>query len=126
MKVKLIRDFILDKTLKIIVETLNSLKEDYFIPVSISKCELHIILSEFYNYYEKKEIQYRFLEMMTGHFEDIAISAIDSNSVVDSNYILNQLQLFELLDSPMEVNPLETKKLIHVISNKLERRPRLV
>ena len=126
MKVESIRNFIIDKVLKDVIDTLTSLREDYLIPVSISKCELRIILNEFYNYYEKKQIQYHYIEMMTGHFEDIAISAIESNSIVDSSFILNQLQLFELLDSPVEVNPKETKKLVNSISKKIERRPRLV
>ena len=126
MKIESIRTFIIDKVFKDVIDTLNSLREDYLIPVSISRCELRIILNEFYNYYEKKQIQYHYIEMMTGHFEDIAISAIESNSIVDSNFILNQLQLFELLDSPVEVNPKETKKLVNSISKKIERRPRLV
>ena len=126
MKVKLIKDFILDKTLKNVVETLTSLRDDYSIPVSITKCELRIILNEFYRYYEKKHIQYHYFEMMSGHFEDIALSAIEEESLVNSDFILSQLQLFELLDSPMEVNPKETRQLIYSISKKIERRPKLV
>lgn len=126
MKIKAIKDFILEKTMSDVIETLTSLKNDYLIPVSITRCELRIILNEFYRYYEKKQIQYHYFEMMSGHFADIAITAIDNNSVVDSNFILNQLQLFELLDSPVEVDPRETKKLVRTISDKIERRPKLI
>lgn len=80
------------------------------------------MLEEFYNYYESKKIQYAYHEMMIGHMEDIAITAIEEEpSVVSIGYILKEMKLLELLDSPMEVTPPETKKVILKIMRKIER-----
>ena len=125
-KVESLKEYIINQVMNEIEEMITSLREDYQIFISISKCELRIILNEFYRYYEKKGIQGYFLETIKGHFEDLSIMAIENNNFIDSDFILNQLRLLELLDSPMEVDPRETKKLILSISKQLERRPRLL
>ena len=125
-KIESIKEYIINKTLEEVVEMIEALKEEYCIPIKISKVELRIIICEFYNYYEKKELQYLFFEIMKGHFEDISITAIENKDTINSRYILDSLQLFELLDSPMDVDPRETRRLIEKVRVKIERRPRLL
>ena len=125
-KVETIKEHIIEKTMEEVLIMIETLKEDYYLPIHISKVEIRLILNEFYSYYEKKNIQYHFFDMMKGHFEDISIMAIEEAQTIRSDYVLEKLKLLELIDSPMEVDPRETKNLINHIEKRLERRPRLV
>jgi len=119
------KQIILDKTEFEVNDILSSLREDYEIPVKVNKKEIQVLLREFYQYYESKEIQYHFFEMMTGHFEDIALTAIEFEEEVNIDFILEQMKLLELVDSPIEVIPPETRKVIQKIRKSLERGPKL-
>ena len=120
-KVIPLKKIILRRTEEEVTEILAALREDYNIPVRIKKREIKVLLEEFYDYYEKKGIQYAYREMMIGHMEDIAISADQEEvGLVDIGYILRNMKLLELLDSPMEVVPKETKKVLKRIKSKLE------
>jgi len=83
--------------------------------VALKDKELRIILDEFYNYYKEKKILICFEEAMIDHFNDIADDAYDESATLDFEYVLGELALYELIDSRVEVNPKETKKLIKSI-----------
>ena len=124
-KVVPFKEIILKKTEAEVIDILSSLVEDHDQPVRVKKTELRVILGEFLNYYEKKGILYAYYEMMVGHMEDIAITAIEEEpDVVDLSYILKELRFLELIDSPMEVIPPETKKVIEEIMQKLGKGPK--
>ena len=116
---------IVKKTEKEIMEILISLVEDYELEVKVKQRQIHILLEQFMKQYEKNEIVYWFYEMMTGHFEDIAITAVEQDAKVDIDFILNQLTLFELLDSPVEILPEDTRNTVKQIRKTLERGPKL-
>lgn len=115
MKIIILKDKIITSLLEEVKEIIDSLREDYNLEVDINDLELTVILSKLYDYYASKEILYEFREYMIGHFEDIAITAIENNAKVDIDFILNGIKLYELLDSRVEVNPNETKKIISKI-----------
>lgn len=124
-KVISFKEIILQKTEAEVVDILSSLVEDHDQPVRVKKTDLRVILEEFLNYYQKKGILYAYYEMMVGHMEDIAITAIEEEpDVVDVSYILKELRFLELIDSPMEVIPPETKKVIEGIMLKLGKGPK--
>lgn len=115
MKIIILKDKIITSLLEEVKEIIDSLREDYNLEVDINDLELTVILSKLYDYYASKEILYEFRKYMIGHFEDIAITAIENNAKVDIDFILNGIKLYELLDSRVEVNPNETKKIISKI-----------
>lgn len=86
--------------------------------VTLTDDQLRVILDEFYKYYKKKEILYCFEDAMVDHFGDIADDAYDEDANMDLEYTLGELALYELVDSRVEVNPKETKKIIKTIRNK--------
>lgn len=98
-------------------EILNELEDDGG-EVSLSDLELKTVLFEFYEYYRKKGILFCFEEAMVDHFGDIADDAYDEECVLDLEYLLGELALYELVDSRVEVNPKETKQLIKGIRSK--------
>ena len=49
----------------------------------------------------------------------MCIDVLDNECVVDIDYVLNELYLYELLDSNIEVNPKDIKKNIKSIKNKI-------
>ena len=98
-------------------EILNELEDDGG-EVNLSDLELKTVLFEFYEYYRKKGILFCFEEAMVDHFGDIADDAYDEESVLDLEYLLGELALYELVDSRVEVNPKETKQLIKGIRSK--------
>ena len=100
-----------------IKEILDELEDDG-VEVSLSDDELKTVLFEFYEYYRKKGILFCFEEAMMDHFSDIADDAYDEESVLDLEYLLGELALYELVDSRVEVNPKETKQLIKGIREK--------
>ena len=118
------REELLKKAEKEVLDILASL-EDYEITVSVTPREIRLLLEEFLTQYEEKDIIYWFYEMMTGHFEDIAITAIEEEKKVDIDYILKELTLLELLDSPIEIIPKDTRKTVQKVKKQLERGPKL-
>ena len=116
------KDILVRKTKDEINEILESLEEDYGVEVNIGEEELQVLLDAFYNYYARKQIIHSYYEMMTGHMEDIAIIATEENMAVDMDFVLDQMTLLELLDSPIEVIPKETRKVVKKIRKTLEGR----
>ena len=112
---------ILDETFFEVEDILESLREDYDLDVVVTEGEIRILLDELYRYYERKQIQYRFFEMMVGHFEDIACMATEEGVEVNLNYIARKMQLLELLDSPLEVIPKETRMVMNRVLRKVKR-----
>ena len=78
--------------------------------------ELEVILS-----LSEENIPFAFTETMIGHFRDIIWDAIEFDSKIDLSFVLGELGLYELLDSRMEVDPRETKKILKKIRNKFEK-----
>lgn len=120
-KITRFKDKIVDDLYKEVYDIIFSLEEDHDLKVSVNPLELMVILSMFYDYYESKGILYDFKEYMIGHFEDIAITAIENGDDITTEYILNGMKLFELLDSRIEVNPKETTKVIQKIREKIKK-----
>lgn len=52
---------------------------------------------------------------MKGHFRDMCIDATSFGCVVDVDFVLGELGLYELCDSRVEVDPRDTKKIIKKI-----------
>ena len=86
--------------------------------VTLTDDQLRVILDEFYEYYKKKGIMYCFEEAMLDHFNDICDDAYDEDANMDLEYTLGELALYELVDSRVEVNPKETKRIIKTIRSK--------
>ena len=57
---------------------------------------------------------------MKNHFRDMCIDAYDYDAVVNVEFVLGELYLYELTDSRVEVDPRDTKKIIKKISKELE------
>ena len=104
-----------------VFEIFESLSEEYDLEVLITEDMINIIIDEFYAYYEQKKIVFAFLDSFINHFNDLAITAIESECVVDLAFVLNQLKLLELCDSCMEVDPRDTTKIIQKIYKKYEK-----
>lgn len=113
-------DKIKDKLRDEVLEIFVALKEDYELNVTVSHGMINVIIDEFYEYYEKKEIVFAFYDSLINHFNDLATVAIENDSDVDLSFVLNQLKLFELCDSRMEVDPRDTTKIIQKIYKKFE------
>lgn len=56
---------------------------------------------------------------MKNHFNDMSIDAYEHGSVVDLDFVLGELALYELLESRAEVDPRETKKMVKQIRKTL-------
>ena len=104
-----------------VYEIFDALREDYDLEVLITEDMINVIIDEFYAYYEQKKIVFAFLDSFINHFNDLATTAIESECVVDLSFVLNQLKLFELCDSRMEVDPRDTTKIIQKIYKKYEK-----
>ena len=118
-KVLYFKDYILKKTLNKIKEMIYEVN-DTDITVFLLEEDLKIILDEFYNYYEKKNIVFSYYESMTNHFEDI-LDSMEEDDELNLFYLLKGLSLYELLESNIEVVPSETKKVINKIYYKCMR-----
>ena len=104
-----------------VIEIFDILKEDYDLDVLITEEMISVIIDEFYAYYEKKEIVYAFYDSFINHFNDLATVAIENDSVVDLDFVLSQLKLFELCDSMMVVDPRDTSKIVQKIYKKYDK-----
>ena len=101
-----------------VFEIFDILREDYDLEVLITEEMINVIIDEFYAYYEKKEIVYAFYDSFINHFNDLATVAVENDAVVDLEFVLNQLKLFELCDSMMVVDPRDTDKIVKKIYKK--------
>lgn len=119
-KVIKLSDKIKEKLRAEVVEIFDILKEDYDLDVSITEEMIRVIIDEFYTYYEKKEIIFAFYDSFINHFNDLATVAVENDSVVDLDFVLSQLKLFELCDSCMEVDPRDTDKIVQKIYKKYD------
>ena len=119
-KVIKLSDKIKEKLRLEVVEIFDILKEDYELEVSITEEMIRVIIDEFYAYYEKKEIIFSFYDSFINHFYDLATVAVENDSVVDLDFVLSQLKLFELCDSMMEVDPRDTDKIVQKIYKKYD------
>ncbi|MBQ8535192.1 MAG: hypothetical protein IJ463_05865 [Bacilli bacterium] len=104
-----------------VIEIFDILREDYDLDVLITEEMISVIIDEFYAYYEKKEIVYAFYDSFINHFNDLATVAIENDSVVDLDFVLSQLKLFELCDSMMVVDPRDTSKIVQKIYKKYDK-----
>lgn len=104
-----------------VIEIFDILREDYDLDVLITEEMISVIIDEFYAYYEKKEIVYAFYDSFINHFNDLATVAIENDSVVDLDFVLNQLKLFELCDSMMVVDPRDTSMIVQKIYKKYDK-----
>lgn len=100
-------------------EIMDSLRDEYYLNVNVSVFEISLILDEFYKYYESKGIAFDYKDTMISHFEDMANDAIAGEYDFNTRFVLEELKLYELLDSRVEVNPLETKKMVNKLKKKL-------
>ncbi len=114
-KILRLSDKIKDKLREEVFEIFDILQEDYGLDVLITEEMINVIIDEFYNYYEKKEIIYVFYDSFINHFNDLSIVAVENDLVVDLEFVLSQLKLFELCDSMMVVDPRDTDKIIKKI-----------
>lgn len=119
-KVIKLSDKIKEKLRLEVVEIFDILKEDYELEVSITEEMIKVIIDEFYTYYERKEIVFAFYDSFINHFNDLATVAVENDSVVDLDFVLSQLKLFELCDSMMEVDPRDTDKIVQKIYKKYD------
>ena len=119
-KVIKLSDKIKEKLRREVVEIFDILKEDYDLDVSITEEMIRVIIDEFYTYYEKKEIIFAFYDSFINHFNDLATVAVENDSVVDLDFVLSKLKLFELCDSCMEVDPRDTDKIVQKIYKKYD------
>ena len=119
-KVIKLSDKIKEKLRAEVVEIFDILKEDYDLDVSVTEEMIRVIIDEFYTYYEKKEIIFAFYDSFINHFNDLATVAVENDSVVDLDFVLSQLKLFELCDSCMEVDPRDTDKIVQKIYKKYD------
>ena len=119
-KVIKLSDKIKEKLRAEVVEIFDILKEDYDLDVSVTEEMIRVIIDEFYTYYEKKEIIFAFYDSFINHFNDLATVAVENDSVVDLDFVLSQLKLFELCDSCMEVDPRDTDKIVQKIFKKYD------
>ena len=113
------KDIIINKTFNEINRMLEEIKEDE-IKVYLLKEDLLIILNEFYDYYERKNIIFSFNETMINHFSDI-LDNIDDEDELNLFYVLKSLRFYELVESRIEVSPNDTKKIINKIYYKCMR-----
>ena len=97
----------------------DTLIEDYSVSVIITSDEIDLIISSFYSYYESKNIIFSYLETMTNHFSDICFDVIEEEKSLTLDFVLKKLKLYELMESQVEVNPLETSQLIKKIRKEL-------
>lgn len=104
-----------------VIEIFDILREDYDLDVLVTEEMISVIIDEFYAYYEKKEIVYAFYDSFINHFNDLATVAIENDSVVDLDFVLSQLKLFELCDSMMVVDPRDTSKIVQKIYKKYDK-----
>lgn len=111
-KVLKISDYHKNLVKKEVIDIITSLEEDYNIICTISDSQLDYILDCFYQYYVEKEITYSYVENMLHHFRDMEIDVIESKRIFDVNFVLQELRLYELLESRVEVNPQDTKKMV--------------
>lgn len=119
-KVIKLSDKIKEKLRLEVVEIFDILKEDYELEVSITEEMIKVIIDEFYTYYERKEIVFAFYDSFINHFNDLATVAVENDSVVDLDFVLSQLKLFELCDSMIEVDPRDTDKIVQKIYKKYD------
>lgn len=119
-KILKLSDKIKEKLRVEVIEIFDILKEDYELDVLITEDMINVIIDEFYAYYERKEIVYAFYDSFINHFNDLATVAVENDSVVDLEFVLNQLKLFELCDSMMVVDPRDTDKIIKKIYKKYD------
>ena len=112
------KDYYIEDTLGEIIDIFDTLKDSYGVYVSIYNSQLCTILNSFYEYYQEKNIVYSFRENMISHFNDMAIDAAALDCEVTFEFVLSELKLYELLNSNVEVDPIEVGKIV----KKLERR----
>ena len=120
MKVIKLSDKIKDKLRVEVIEIFDILKEDYELIVTVTEEMINVIIDKFYTYYESKNLIYAYYDSLINHFRDLAIVAVENDSLVDLSFVLNQLKLFELCDSCMEIDPRDTDKIIKKIYKKYD------
>ncbi len=96
--------------------------EDEEIDAPITKDEIRVILERFYQYYDEECLISYFVDDMISHFNDMCWDAVYYDHPFDVFFVLGELRLYELLDSPMELDPRKTDKVLQKIKNEICRR----
>ena len=89
------------------------------ISVDISYEQFKMIVDDFYDYYQRKSILFSFVETMNAHLEDMMIDAVDEGCNFNVEFVLEELKLYELLDSLLAVNPSDTKRIVKRLYKKV-------
>ena len=89
------------------------------INVDVKEEQFKVIIDDFYNYYQRKSILFSFVETMNAHLEDMMIDAVDEGCNFNVEFVLEELKLYELLDSLLAVNPSDTKRIIKKLYKKV-------
>ncbi len=107
---------------KEVIDIIDSLEEDYGVTCLISDSQLDFILKIFYEYYVEKGIVFSYVDNMIHHFRDMEIDVIEEEGIFDVGFVLQELKLYELLESQVEVNPRDTKKIVQKMKKIFETR----
>lgn len=94
-----------------VIEIIDIL-EDYGISCELTDSEIDCILDVFYEYYVEKGIIHEFPLNMIHHFRDIQIAALEQNECFDVSFVLAGLELYEFFESPVEIEPQDTRELV--------------
>ena len=105
----------------VVEEFLNIVQElkEEGVNVTITSSEFQVILDEFYDYYKRKSILYSFVETMKAHLGDMMIDCSNENCSFDVEFVLEELKLYELLDSLLAVDPKDTKRIVDKLYQKV-------
>ena len=118
-KVLSLREYRVGQVMAIAEKVMDQLDEFDETPVWVTMKEINVIIEEFYRYYQKRHIEHAFIECIGGHFYDMGIDAMKYDHPFDLEFVLGELRLYELLDSPLAVHPRDTKRIIKGIQKKL-------
>ncbi|MBR2828196.1 MAG: hypothetical protein IKE70_03090 [Bacilli bacterium] len=100
------------------INIVEELKEEGIV-VDIDSSQFKMIVDEFYDYYKRKSILYSFVETMKAHLGDMMIDCSNENCSFDVEFVLEELKLYELLDSLLAVNPKDTKRIVDKLYQKV-------
>ena len=110
------KEFVLDT----ICCDLNAMKANNNMKVLVTKEELKVIIDKFYDFYKKKKMELSFVDSILEHFNDMCMDVVDKDKVIDLDFILDGLALYELIDTKVEISPNDPKQLVKSVKEVLE------
>ena len=93
------------------INIVEELKEEGIV-VDIDSSQFKMIVDEFYDYYKRKSILYSFVDAMKAHLGDMMIDCSNEKCSFNVEFVLEELKLYELLDSLLAVDPKDTKRIV--------------